>query len=428
MKELYVKDLLDQKGTKNNVVLYGWVKDIRHSKNYDFIDVVDSTGKISVIAEKGKLDEIDKEYSVKIEGSLKIEENNHIILNEIEIIGKAEKLVSPCAHSTFDIFDNRYANNVTNNKHLYIRNEKEMAILRARHIVLKNIRLWFEENGYTEVTAPILTPSILYGKETAITANWNNGQAFLTQCVGFYLESAVHAFEKVYNIGPSFRGMESVSPRHLMEYWHIKSEFAFCEFEEFFTVTESLVKFVADRCYEECQEQIKTLGCNYNGVNIKIPFPRITYDDAISLLNENGIKIEYGKSLNTASERFLSKYFDGCVWVVYNPRVIEGFPYKIKKDREDLSITADLICSNGYGELLGIADKITDVDEFDIRLAEKGKSIEDYNWFRELRTYGAVPHCGMGMGVERLIRWLFDLNHVRDAMPFPRRIGKKIYP
>lgn len=427
MKTVYVKDLLNMK-EKQDVELLGWVMSIRKGKTLDFIDIVDSTGKISVIANKGMLEGIKRECSVKVCGTLQIETENHIMMESIHLIGNVTDNLTPSPRSKFDVFSNQYADLTIKNKHLYIRNEKEIAILKARDSVLRNIRRWYAEQGYIEITAPILTPSILYGNETAIMASWKDDHAYLTQCVGFYLESAVHAFEKVYNIGPSFRGMESISPRHLMEYWHVKSELAFCSFDEYFDVTESLVTFVAEKAFEECSSLLPVLNTAYYGKDLKRPFPRITYKDAVKLVNEHGIDLEFGRSLNTKAEKFLSEYFGNCVWVVYNPRCVEGFPYKIKKDEPELSMTADLIASDGYGELLGIADKIENVDEFDIRLAEKGKERSDYEWFRQLRTYGTVPHCGMGMGVERLIRWLFGLNHVRDAMPFPRCIGRTVYP
>jgi asparaginyl-tRNA synthetase len=285
-------------------------------------------------------------------------------------------------------------------------------------------------NGFLEVTAPVLTPILLYTEDTGISVHINNQDIFLTQCVAFYLESAVHAFEKVYNIGPSFRGAESISRRHLTEYWHVKAELAFCDFEEFYTVVESLVSSVA--------AEVKPLSesiCNILDLGgfcddaAKIPFPRISYIDAIKLLDQNNIHIEFGQSLNDIGEDFLSNYFGSPVWVTHNPRSIEGFPYKIYANDDRLTYTADLIATRGFGEILGIADKITDINELELRLKEKGKDNNSgYTWFKDLRSVGTIPHCGVGMGVERLVRWLFQLPHVREAIPFPRSMGRRIYP
>lgn len=260
----------------------------------------------------------------------------------------------------------------------------------------------------------------------------NNQDLFLTQCVGFYLESAVHGLEKVYNIGPSFRGKESVSKRHLTEYWHIKAEQAFCSFDEFFLVVEDLVSSITKEVmgFLECSEITNVLGTGgFCSDAIKTPYPRITYTEAIELLKSNNYDVEFGKSINSAGEEFLSNYFKVPFWITYNARSIEGFPYKIDTDNIELTKTADLIATRGFGEILGIADKIESRGELEIRMKEKGKDLDlQYEWFKEIRDYGTIQHCGLGMGLERLVRWLFQLPHVREAVAFPRSMGREIYP
>ena len=433
MKKLYVQALADlDVGT--SVTLLGWIANKRTSKRTVFLDVCDSTGCIQVVCDKNDtVSKIKPEQSVQVVGTIStnpITGSREVQLTSISIIGDVSRNLSPSPRSKFDAFDLSYTDLVQTNRHLYIRNPKVMAAMKARSLVLRAVHNWFRSNGYIEITAPIVTPVLLYSEDTGIAVNVNDQDLFLTQCVGFYLESAVHAFEKVYNIGPSFRGKESISKRHHTEYWHIKAEVAFCSFEEFFSVVESLVSSVVKEVEpysEEIAQQLGTNGFCRDGLNT--PFPRITYRDAIKLLNENGIPVEFGKSINDIAEDFLAEYFKSPVWITHNARSIEGFPYKIVEDENEVTYTADLIATNGFGEILGIADKITDVSELEIRLREKGKDIDPpYEWFKELRTYGTVPHCGLGMGVERLIRWLFQLPHVRDAMPFPRSMGRKIYP
>ena len=432
MKELYIKDILTLNNGCPEIELYGWISNLQEHKTCYFINLQDSTGTIRIYSEKSLVKFlIKKEQSIYCKGVLtKDKQNNYqITATMISLIGDVEIDLRPSARAHFNVFSESYANHVVTNKHLYIRNPKNRDILLARDLVIKAVRNWFMAENYIDVTAPILTPILLYSPETGIDVHIREENAYLTQCVGFYLESAVHSLERVYNIGPSFRGAESISKRHLMEYWHIKSELAFCSFEEYFSVVESLIhavfKYVIEYGGEELAASIGTAFCNDG---LKTPFPRIEYSDAISLLNSNGIRIAFGKSLNSAAEIFLSEYFKGAVWVTHKPKEIEGFPYKTNLHNPLLTETADLIASRGMGEILGIADKITDVQELKNRLEEKGKDFEEYRWFCELREYGTVPHCGLGMGLERLIRWIFCMPHVKDVIPFPRRINKHIYP
>lgn len=397
-----------------------------------FIVVEDSSGRICVqLPKELVMFHIKKEQSVHCQGILTLDKEKIPLIEatSISLIGDVTTTISPSARSDFDVFSPQNANNVVTNKHLYIRNRKNRDILIARDLVIEGVRKWFKENNYYDVTAPILTPILLYDKTTGIDVHIKNQNVFLTQCVGFYLESAVHSLERVYNIGPSFRGAESISKRHLMEYWHIKSEMAFCSFKEYFGVVEDLIYNVTLFVKENNGQELATrMGTTFCDDGLKTPFPRIEYCDAIELLNKNGIALAYGKSLNDNAEKFLSYYFDSPFWIVHKPAEIEGFPYKFNEKNNNLTETADLIASHGMGEILGIADKITDISMLRQRLEEKGKSYEEYKWFCDLREYGTVPHCGMGMGLERLIRWLFRMNHVKDVIPFPRRINKKIYP
>ena len=434
MKNLFVRNIKES-AVGSTVELFAWIKGIRAGKAYTFLDVCDSTGEVQVIVDNARAPEgLTLEQSVRIVG--KITPNQHTDTNEItadtlEILGDVTaKLLRPNPRSDFDLFDNKYVNFVQENRHLFIRNPKAMAALRARDLVKRAVHAWFAKNGFTEITAPILTPVLLYTEDTGIHVNVNDQDIFLTQCVAFYLESAVHAFEKVYNIGPSFRGAESVSPRHLTEYWHVKAELAFCSFEEIFGVVEDMIAFIAEQVAPQSEEICHALGLEPTFAETKkAPFPRITYRDAIQLCRNKNIDVQFGKSLNGEAEAFLTEYFNAPVWVTHNVRSIEGFPYKICEFDEELTYTADLIAPAGGGEILGVADKITDYDELTLRLAEKGKENNPgYEWFRELRNYGTVPHCGIGMGLERLIKWLYRLPHVREAIPFPRSMGRKIYP
>lgn len=435
MKTLYISDIISRSDIDSEVTLWGWISSKRVSKNHMFLDVVDSTGMIQVVCRTESIKPViyKPEQSVRVIGRTKYNTSNNtieVIACSVEILGDVDRTLSPSPRSNFNTFDTKYTNYVQENRHLFIRNPQVMAALKARHLVLGAVHNWFRKNGFIEITAPILTPVLLYDEDTGIAANVNNQDVFLTQCVGFYLESAVHAFERVYNIGPSFRGKESISKRHLTEYWHIKAEMAFCPFEDFFGVIEDLVSSVIaeiEPLSEEICKALKTGGFCNDG--LKPPFPRITYREAVELLSKNGYDVKFGQSINDIGEDFLAEYFKSPVWITYNAKSIEGFPYTIVKEDPELTYTADLIATKGFGEILGIADKIQNASELEMRLKEKGKDAKsEYGWFKELREYGTVQHCGVGMGVERLVRWLFQLPHVREAMPFPRSMGRKIYP
>jgi asparaginyl-tRNA synthetase len=437
MKTLFIEDLRCM-NNHADVILLGWVKGRRRHGNVAFLDIVDSTGSIQVVANKKAVGvegfevfkKVNYEAAVEVTGTINRENGTmEIHAKSIKVIGDTIKKFSPRPRSDFDIFDPSLADHLLRNRHAYIRNPKIMAILKFRHILMSHTRDWFNKNRFIEIDAPILTPIPLYEDGSAMGIKVHDENVFLTQCVGYYLEAAVHAFERVYNMGPSFRGEESRSKRHLMEYWHIKAEIAFGNRDDIINLVENIISYLTEKCHEDSQEILTTLGVDMCMDGLKTPFARISYEEAIEHLQKEGIEIEYGKGLGSKEEEILSKFYDGPFWVVGIPRCIEPFPYCIDPSDTRVTMVADLIASNGYGELLGVAEKIHDFDMLSERMKEKGK-FEDprYEWVREVHQMGCVPHIAFGMGVERLIRWLLNIVHVRDAMPFPRIFRRRIYP
>lgn len=439
MKSLYVSDLLSREAGVD-VVLSGWLKSRRHSGGIYFLDVSDSTGVIQIVVESGRIgkdyfDEIGRiplESSIEISGKVVSHTNRprEIAASVVRIIGKASIQIFPQPRGEVDIFDVKLTDQMLSNRHLYLRNPKVMAILRFRSLLMSEVRHWFEENKFLEIDAPILTPVPLYDDGSAVGVDIGGDKIFMTQCVGYYLEAAVHAFEKVYNMGPSFRGEESRSPRHLMEYHHIKSEVAFADLEDIIRIVESLISHVTKTCWEKSPDVAKMLGTSMCLDGMRVPFPRITYEKAVSYLKEEGFDIEFGKGLGGAEEKKLSELFPSTpFWVTGIPRVVEPFPYCIDPTDTRITRVADLIASNGMGELLGVAEKIDTIEMLDERLAEKGKGNDlRYQWVREVHQLGCVPHAAFGMGVERMIRWMLNIPHVRDAIPFPRIFRRRVYP
>lgn len=456
MKTVYVRDLL--RGSKREgtaVTLLGWIKARRDMGQLVFLDVCDSTGTMQVVVKGGSQETsgdqtavavlsdaavvsgpftvaktVPLESAVSVQGDIvQGPQGFELHADSLEIIGRANKDFNPRPRSNIDVLDNNLADHLIRHRHLYLRNEKLAAILRFRHLLMGAIHEWFRQKGFVEITAPVLTPVPLYEDGTAMALDVHDERVFLTQCVGFYLESAVHAFEKVYNMGPSFRAEETRSKRHLMEYWHIKAELAWVDLDDIIATVEDLISYAVEFSLDECGDIADVLGKKICAHGLATPFPRISYVEAVERLHQLGMPFEFGTSMGSAEEEALSQQFVSPFWITGIPRKIEPFPYVIDKSDPRLTRTADLIATGGYGELLGVAEKTHNLSELDERMREKGKFGDPrYDWVRQLREFGCVPHGGFGMGFERFIRWLLDIPHVRDTIPFPRIFRRKIAP
>lgn len=440
MKTVYVSDLHSgQPGSE--VTLQGWVCSKRCQGQVVFMDVTDSTGKIQVVFEKhlvgatqfAQAQHTPVESAINLVGTLKQHGNNgtkEISTSRFYIVGPVTKKVSPSPRGHIDIFDEKMTDHLLSNRHLYLRNPKVMVILRVRDALMRHARNWFYENHFMSIDAPILTPVPLYEDDSAMGITIHGEKVFLTQCVGYYLEAAVHAFERVYNMGPSFRGEESRSKRHLMEYWHIKAEAAWTNLDDIMTQVESLITYVITKCEPELSLAGETLGTKPCTDGLNVPFHRITYEEALGILNkQGGSKLEFGKSLGSEEEIALSKIIGKPFWVMGIPRTVEPFPYVIDPTDARITRVADLIASNGYGELLGTAEKIHDMAMLEERMRDKGKASDPrYDFVRDVHQLGCVPHAAFGMGVERFVRWMLNIPHVRDAIPFPRIFRRKVSP
>lgn len=441
MKQIYISELLSAPPAHN--VLFSlpcWIKHKRVYKKIIFLDITDSTGTTQVVANKERMDQVSFQVlkNASAESCIQIDcvyakdpqtNSNAIFVQASKIIGRWELSIQPGPRSDFDVFSKEKSDFLLKNRHLYIRNPKVMAILKFRHQMMGAIHSWFRKNGFIEITAPILTKLPLYDDQSAISLKIDDDDVYLTQCVGFYLESAVAAFEKVYNIGPSFRGEESRSKRHLMEYWHIKAEVAFANLEEGQKMIEDLMTFIVQDLVENGQEILKTLNAKPALEVLQAPYPKISYREAVKLMNDHGHSFPFGKSLSSIEEGILAEKFSTPFWIVGIPKSLEPFPYVIDANDAEITRVSDLIAPRGYGELLGVAEKIYDVRELHARMAEKGKlNNPNYAWVQELRSSGFFPHVGFGMGVERLIRYVLGQDHVRDAIPFPRVFRRRVYP
>lgn len=438
MKTIFVTDLLAQ-AAGVEVHLYGWLKNRRESGGIVFLDVCDSTGEIQVVCEEkalspetfGTIRRIPLESAVNVKGTLHEHRNRQREIHVVDflVVSEDNLRLSPQPRGYIPIFDPSMADHLLSNRHIYLRNPQVMAILRFRSSLKTFVREWFNANRFMELDAPILTPVPLYEDGSALKVNIHGDSVFLTQCVGYYLEAAAHGFERVYNMGPSFRGEESRSPRHLMEYWHIKAELTFAGLEDIISLVEDVIQEVSRRCQLELADIPRALGTNMCLDGLEPPFPRIRYEDAVNRLQKKGFDISFGKGLGSVEEEALSRDFHQPFWITGIPRSIEPFPYVIDPDDPRVTRVADLIATNGYGELLGVAEKISDSAMLAERMAEKGRlDDERYEWVREVHRSGCVSHAAFGMGLERLIRWLLNIPHVRDTIPFPRIFRRRVRP
>lgn len=442
MKTQFVADLQNNAmlGHTGEVALSGWLGSKRDHGNLLFLDIMDSTGSIQAVVNRQHVSEeafaacssVSEESAVEATGTLQLHPRTgevELAVTDFAVINLATMDFTPSPRSYFDIFDPKYTDLILRQRHIYLRNPRVMAILRFRSLVMDVARRWFAQEGFLEFDAPILVPVPLYHDRTAIDLAVHDEPAFLSQCAGFYLEAAAQAFEKVYNMAPSFRGEESRSKRHLTEYWHIKAELTWGNREDVIALVENMIAFMNRTLNEEGAELMEIIGVEPRIDGMNVPFERITYENAIRHLQGQGFDINFGDGLGTNEEEELAKLHSGPFWVVGIPRVVEPFPYVIDAEDTRLTMVADLIASDGYGELLGVAEKIFDPSMLNERMLEKDKAGDPrYNFVKEVHEAGCAPHIAFGMGLERAIRWFLSIPHVRDTIAFPRVAGRRFYP
>lgn len=436
LKSVYIEDVLDNTSPDLQVTLLCWVKSRRCHGGIIFVELVDSTGTLQAIVRRDNIcnDDFNAILHVPVESAVEIEGaivntrgKREIDVLRCRIISISTLSLHPQPRVGFNIYDDARADHIAKNKAVYLREPHYMAILRFRSKVMRLVREWFEEKHFMEFDAPILVRAPLYDDSTAMAIDIKGQDAFLSQCAGFYLEAAAMAFERVYNMGPSFRGEESRSKRHLKEYWHIKAELAFGGREDIIGLVEELLVYLYTHIPSICRKELDFLEVGLRDEEFKTPYPRITYEDAVAYVQSKGSDTTLGLGVSSKDEAELSKLYTSPFWIIGIPRTIEPFPYVIDEDNPTVTKVADLIAPRGYGELCGVAEKIFTSRMLQERMGEKNKLHDDrYNFVKDVHNAGCVPHIAFGMGFERLLRWLLDIPHVRDTIPFPRAAGRRI--
>jgi asparaginyl-tRNA synthetase len=426
MPKISIKDLSEHVGKE--VTLSGWLYNKRSSGKIKFIVLRDGTGYLQCVYFKGNVsdevfetaDKIGQESSISVSGKVKEEKRApggyELDATDLKIISEAvDYPITPKEHGVEFLMDNR---------HLWLRSSKQVAILKIRHRIVKAIRDFFDERGFTLMDPPILTPAACEGTSTLFeTEYFDLGKAYLTQSGQLYAEAGAMALGKVYTFGPTFRAEKSKTRRHLTEFWMVEPEVAFNDLNDNMDLAEEFLEYIVQNILKDMEEELKTIERDTTMLkNVKRPLPRISYDEAVEILKKNGIDFQYGHDLGGTDETVISNQFDRPVMVHRYPAEVKAFYMKRDPKNPKLALAVDVLAPEGYGEIIGGSQREDDLDALIERIKEHNLPMEAFEWYLDLRRYGSVPHSGFGLGLERTVGWICGLEHVRETIPFPRMI------
>jgi asparaginyl-tRNA synthetase len=319
-------------------------------------------------------------------------------------------------------------------RHLWVRTPRQSAILRVRATIMRAAQEYFDTNGYVRTDPPILTPAACEGTSTLFELDYFGDPAYLTQSGQLYIEATALALGKVYSFGPTFRAEKSKTRRHLTEFWMVEPEVAYATLDDLMELAEGLLTFLVKRCLERRRVDLQTIGRDVAKLEkIDAPFPRITYDEAVSKLQEGHAqgklenKFEWGGDLGSPDETYLSSLYDRPVMIHRYPAVVKAFYMEPDPQRPELALCVDVLAPEGYGEIIGGSQRTASHELLLKRIHEHNLPEEAFKWYLDLRKYGSVPHSGFGMGIERAVAWICGLEHVRETIPFPRMLHR-LYP
>ena len=413
------------------VEIPGWLYNLRKSGKIVFPILRDGTGLMQCVAVKSALPEevfeslkhLTQESSLIIQGRIRAESRApggfEMDVEAVEILQKVSEAdpypITPKDHGVDFLMDHR---------HLWLRSQRQHAIIRVRHEIISSVRNYFDSNGFTLVDTPIFTPAACEGTTTLFEVNYfDDEKAYLSQSGQLYSEATAMAFGKVYCFGPTFRAEKSKTRRHLTEFWMVEPEMAFADLEEVKRVAEDMVIYVVGRVLENRKEELKVLERDTSKLeSVQGPFPRLSYDDAVKNLQEHGSEIQWGADFGGADETILTQQFDRPIMVDRFPTAIKAFYMQPDLDRPEVAMGVDVLAPEGYGEIIGGGQRIHDPELLLRRIDEHQLPREAFNWYIDLRKYGTVPHGGFGMGIERCVAWICGLDHVRETIAFPRML------
>jgi len=428
-----IVNILSGKHNDEKVKIHGWLYHKRSSGGILFLIIRDGTGIIQTTMKKDNfkleifenIEKLPIESTVEIEGKVskdaRAPDGYELILEDIRVIHRSEEEypIAKKYHGPEFLLDHR---------HLWLRDKKMQTMLRVRAKLLETAREWFKYNGYTEVQVPIFTAAACEGGSTLFPVKYFDREVYLTQSWQLYAEAVIASLGKIYTIAPSFRAEKSRTRRHLTEYWHLEVEEPWCDLKGIMKVQEELVTHICRKIGKEMGKELEMFDRNpKNLLRIKTPYKKMKYDKAIEILKKDGVKIEWGDDLTWIHEKQLAMKFDKPFFITHYPRGAKAFYHKPDPKRPEVTLSADMLAPEGYGEIIGGGQRIHDLDELIHRIEEEKLNPKDYEWYIDLRKFGSVPHAGFGLGVERLIMWILKLDHIRDAIAFPRLINR-VYP
>ncbi len=434
MEAVSVADLPKHVGQE--VLLRGWLHNKRSSGKLHFLEVRDGTGVAQCVVFKGDVDEatfaladhLQLESSVEVSGLVK---EHGKIKGTFELGVKSLKALATASQEyplnakklAGDVFSTDF---LMDHRHLWLRAPRQAAILRVRATIIAAVREFFDGRGFTLVDAPIFTPNACEGTSTLFQTDYHGEPAYLTQSGQLYMEAAAAAVGKAYCFGPTFRAEKSKTRRHLAEFWMVEPEVAFMDLEGDMQLAEAFLEHIVARVLRERQDELEVLERDVSKLEkVKAPFPRITYAEAIAILQKNGHpEAKVGDDFGGDEETVISNQFDRPVIVHRYPMTLKAFYFKKDPSNPSLALNMDVLAPEGYGEIIGGGQREDDLDTL-VRSIESHKlPMRAFDWYLDLRRYGSFPHAGFGLGIERTVAWLCGLQHVRETIPFPRMLNR----
>ena len=427
----YIEDLSKHVG--ETVTVKGWLANRRSSGKIHFLQVRDGSGFMQAVMSKAAVgeetfkqaDHLPQESAIVVTGAVRADSRApggyELDVSGLEIVSRAQEFpITPKEHGVDFLMDRR---------HLWIRTERQQAILRVRHEVIDAVRDYFNSRGFVLADTPIFTPSACEGTTTLFPVQYfDEATAYLTQSGQLYNEANAMALGRVYCFGPTFRAEKSKTRRHLTEFWMVEPEVAYANLDDIIQLGEGLVVEVISRVLDKRKRELQSLERDTTKLErVQRPFPRVTYDDAAKLLKEKGLPFEWGGDFGAPDETAISEAYDRPVCVTGFPSAIKAFYMKPHPERPEVSLSVDFLAPEGYGEIIGGGERISDLDLLLARIKEHDLPQDAFEWYLDLRRYGSVPHAGFGMGIERVVTWICGIDHLREAIPYPRMLYR-MYP
>jgi len=411
------------------VTLKGWVFNFRSSGSIYFLQFRDGTGRIQGVVSKkevaakvwGACQKLTIESSIELTGRVYEEKRSpygyEMAVSDLKIMAVADEYpIAKKEHGVDFLMDNR---------NLWLRASRKAAILKVRDEIVWAIRSYFREQGFILTDSPILTPTACEGSTTLFSTDYFDEKAYLSQSGQLYLEATIYSLGRTYDFGPTFRAEKSKTRRHLTEFWMMDAEAAFVEHDENIKIQEGLVAYIVQEVLKNCSAELALLERDTKLLEkIKTPFYKITYDEAIKLLQKKGASIKWGDDFGGDEETIISKEYDKPIFIEKYPAAMKAFYMQPDPTNQKLVLNDDCIAPEGYGEIIGGSQRIHDLKVLENKLKEFHIKREPLEWYIDLRRYGSVPHSGFGIGLERTVAWLCGLEHVRETIPFPRMINR----